>query len=184
MIRLAKYIVIVCLILLLSGTVSALNITSDVTDTSITYYFDPPRIQDYPELVYFNNEKIETPIDDSLKITGLTPNTEYVLVVMYESTHPLSPNEYYKHSTVTLPSEQLQLTDVVLEYGYILTILLVLLAIYMARLPFGGFIPLFMSLIGVIHYVKYEGDDKLILISYLILMIISAYTIYTTGEKQ
>lgn len=172
-------------LILFTSSVSALDVNiTESTDTTLLVSFNPviSNISHSPE-IWLNNEPIETPIRDKLLLDKLNPDTEYLITIYFSHPESINYPEFIQITGKTASSEHIQLEEVLYTYGYILLILLVLIGIALVKLPFGGFIPLFMALAGVIHYIKYENQEPVTILIYLVLVIISAYIIYIRSDK-
>lgn len=177
--NITKTLLGVLTILLLFSQVSALEFnTTTTTDTSILIELSEPINASQSPEIYINNKLIETPIRDKIFIDDLTPDTSYYITLYFN--HPESPyyGDYYQIETKTLQPQNLSIESAIYQYGYILLILLVLIGIAYVKLPFGGFIPFFMTIAGLIHYTKYSIIQPTTIIIYMVLVIISAYVIY------
>lgn len=158
----------IILLSLIISSVSALTINRTVTETSILYEFDPPRDPDYPAKVFFNNEEIFTPINDSLLMTGLEPNTEYCLVVHYPSDHPVKPDEHYQVSDTTLENK----SSLSYLIGTFSVIIIVMLILYLGRsIPYSGYIATLIAFGGFVWVIKSETDFIIVLAHVLLFFI-------------
>lgn len=174
-----KILLVGLLTLILFSSVSGLTVnTTEITESTIELTFEPElNVSTSPD-VWLDNKEIKTPIRDKLILTDLEPDTLYHITIYFSNPKSEYFGEYYQILEQTEPSDQIQLDDVVYQYGFILLILVVIGIIAIAKIPFGGIIPLFLSLAGVIHYIKYDGEDSITLLIYMILIVISAYVVY------
>lgn len=167
-----KFLSILLGLILLVGTGTAMTVNFTSTDTSIQIVFDPPRNPDFPALVYFDNEKIETPIHDRLLITGLEPSTSHALVVMYPSGHPVHPSEYYQYTLNTTAPEYTkdETGYYLITYGVIIVILIILAL--STIIPMAGYVGALFAFGACISVIKTE-TDFIILLAYVILLFAS-----------
>jgi hypothetical protein len=170
-------------LILFTSSASALDInTTEKTDTSIEITIEPSLNVSLSPEIYLNNNLIEIPIKDKLILDGLSPDTTYHITFYFNNPESEYYGEYYRIEERTEPSEHIQLESAIYTYGYILLIIGVLSIVALAKLPYGGFIPLFLTLAGVIHYIKYENQEPSTIIIYAVLMIISAYVVYIRSD--
>lgn len=179
------FLLLAILSVFLISTVSGLTInTTEITESSIEITFTPELNVSTSPKVWVNNAEIETPIKDTLILSDLKPNSSYHISIYFDNTESEYYGDYYQLHEQTLQSESIPLEVVIYQYGYILLILAVLIGIAYVKLPFGGFIPFFLSMGGIIHYLKYDIQEPQTIIIYVVLLIISVYVIYLGGETK
>lgn len=167
-----KFLIILIGLLFIVSSVSALTINTTTTENSILIIFDPPRLQDHPDEVYFNNVEITTPIDDRLLISELKPSTEYSLVVSYPSTHPQEPSQMYHFnvSTAEATSTTSDLAYYLSTFGLIIVILVILAL--STKIPYAGYVGALLAFGVMLHGIRTEADFIMILV-YVILFFVS-----------
>lgn len=165
--------IMILLSLLIIPTTAVYTINSTVTDHSVLFEFSP-NIDKNAEL-YFDNEKIEFWVEDSLCICGLEPNTCYRLTIQ-ELPDTVQYTCIYTLETTEPPFYA--------EYGIIgLFLLITALIILTSKIEFTGYIAILLSTIGFMYIMKTNPEFYTALI-FGILIIISILTTTLKLNKE
>jgi hypothetical protein len=164
--------VIICLtlILFISPVSAGYNITSNVTNTKISYYLDTPLKTN--DSAYFNGELLDYPIDDEIVISGLDSGREYELRIYENET-----GNIYTHYTSTLG---FNFSESFAEYA-VLGILFLSLIVCLF-VPYSGIVIVLLAFFNVISAAR-AGEHDGVIIGIYILIIISAMSIEIARDE-
>jgi hypothetical protein len=145
-----------------------------VSDTSINYIFDTD-LKEYD--LFFENEKINYPIEKELTVSDLKPKTVYTLVILNNDT---KESQIITKTTLT---EEIETSDeFYLQYGLIGLMLLILACLFIAtKINYVALITVLLSFVGFGYSVANEYGFITTLI-FVVFMIISIL-IYSKGDN-
>ena len=156
-------IIVICLIsiLFISPVSAGYNITSNTTNTKISYYLDIPLKTN--DSAYFNGELLDYPIDNEIVISGLDAGREYELRIYENETGSI-----YTHYTSTLG---FNFSESFAEYA-VLGILFLSLIVCLF-IPYSGIIIVLLAFFNLISAAQ-AGEHDGVIIGIYTLIIISA----------